>query len=138
MRKKSVKKPLSGRPPGELELSILKALWKAEELTGKEVWQEVKKERRVALTTVLTVLERLVNKGLIEKRKAEGLFIYRALISADEFTRGVSERLIRDYMDVAGTSLVAGFVDALESADPEFIERLYSFIEKKKKERKKR
>ena len=138
MRKKSAKKPLWGRPPGELELSILKALWKAGELTGKEVWQKVKKERRVALTTVLTVLERLVNKGLIEKRKAEGLFIYRALIGAEEFTRGVSERLIRDYMDVAGTSLVTGFVDALESADPEFIERLSSFIEKKKKERKKR
>ncbi len=136
MKKKSVKKPLSGRPLGELELSILKALWKTEELTGKEVWQEVKRVRRVALTTVLTVLERLVSKGLIEKRKAEGLFVYRALIGAEEFTRGVSERLIKDYMDVAGTSLVAGFVDALESADPEFIERLASFIEEKKKEKK--
>lgn len=122
------------RPLGDLEIEIMKVLWQKEEATGKEVWEDVKTTRKAALTTVLTVIERLLKKGLIGKSKFEGPFVYRPLLRKEDFTRDVSGKLLRDYMEISSTSLIASFVDTLAEIDPAGIERLTEFIEKKKKE----
>lgn len=55
------------RERGELENSILKALWSAEEPIGASEIQELIPEPTPAYTTVLTVLDRLVAKGLVSR-----------------------------------------------------------------------
>jgi predicted transcriptional regulator len=71
-----VRRPTRGEPPvpigrsrprGELEAAIMDALWDADEpLTGKDVVARIP-DPRPALTTVLTVLERLGQKGLVTR-----------------------------------------------------------------------
>ena len=129
-----VKDSKKQRPLGELEMEIMKTLWQKEEATGKEVWEKVKNSRNAALTTVLTVIDRLTQKGLISKNKNDGLFLYRPLISREEFTKVSSEKLLKDYLEISSSSLMASFVDALAEMEPDGIERLSEFIEKKKKE----
>ncbi len=126
---------ISSRPLGELELEVMKVLWKMGEATGKEVWKGVRGARQVAITTVLTVMERLMQKGLIEKTRTAGPFVYRPLLSSEEFTEEVSRKILRDYMAVSSTSLITAFLDILEDTDPEAMERLYRFIEEKRKEK---
>ena len=129
-----VKDSKKQRPLGELEMEIMKTLWQKEEATGKEVWEKVKNSRNAALTTVLTVIDRLTQKGLIGKNKHDGLFLYRPLISREEFTKVSSEKLLKDYLEISSSSLMASFVDALAEMEPGGIERLSEFIEKKKRE----
>ncbi|HHL39234.1 MAG TPA: BlaI/MecI/CopY family transcriptional regulator [Deltaproteobacteria bacterium] len=123
------------RPLGELEFEIMKVLWERGEATGREVWTAVKASRKAALTTVLTVIERLSNKGLVEKVRTGGPFVYRPLLTGEEFTRKASAGMLRDYMEVSSASLIASFLDALSETDPEGMERLAELIRKKKKER---
>lgn len=122
------------RPLGDLEMEIMKVLWQREETTGKLVWELVNSSRKAALTTVLTVMERLTQKGLISKNKNNGLFVYRPLLSKEEFTKASSEKLLKDYLEISSSSLMASFVDALAEMEPDGIERLSEFIEKKKRE----
>ncbi len=133
MKRTQSKKEKQRRPLGDLELEIMKVLWEKGEATGREVWEGVRTSRKAALTTVLTVMERLSNKGLIEKVKRHGPFVYRPLLSKDEFTREVSAKMLRDYIKVSSTSVIASFVDALAETDPGAIEQLSEFIEKKKR-----
>ncbi len=110
------------------------ALWDKCEATGKEVWEEVKSSRKVALTTVLTVMDRLARKGLVAKSKEDGLLVYRPSITREDYTKQVAGKMLKDYMDLSSVSLIASFVDTLEEMEPKQLDKLAKYIEKKKKE----
>lgn len=111
----------------------MKVLWRMGEATGKEVWVEIKTLRKAALTTVLTVIDRLSRKGLVSKCKGESLLIYRPLIAKEEYTKETAGKMLKDYMSLSNSALVASFVDALDELQDGELEKLSALIEKKKK-----
>ncbi len=119
---------------GELELMVMKALWGRDSATGKEVWVEIKTSRKAALTTVLTVLDRLFRKGLVSKSKDDSLLVYRPLITKEEYTKETAGKMLKSYMSLSSSSLLASFVDALDDLHDGELENLLALIEKKKKE----
>ncbi|VAX20703.1 hypothetical protein MNBD_NITROSPINAE01-1324 [hydrothermal vent metagenome] len=122
------------RPLGELEMEVMKAIWNKGEATGKEVWQEIKETRKSALTTVLTVMDRLSQKGFLGKSKVDGLLVYTPAITREHYTKQVAGKMLKDYMDLSSSSLIASFVDTLDELDPLQLKNLALLIEKKKKE----
>ncbi|WP_144764522.1 BlaI/MecI/CopY family transcriptional regulator [Curtobacterium sp. 9128] len=75
------------RPRGHLEQAVLDALWSADAgLTARQVL-DVFPEPRPALTTVLTVLDRLGRKGAVERQQhADAPLTFRATNSREEQT----------------------------------------------------
>src|SRR4030095_9578911 len=65
--------------PPPLELQCLKALWVLGEGNVREVREYLLAERNLAYTTVMTVLDRLVRRGGVQRRKAGRSFIYSPL-----------------------------------------------------------
>lgn len=74
------------RQQGELESLVLEALWDAgRPLTSNEVLESVSSEGALALTTVLTVLSRLIDKDLVERVPAEGRgFLFSTTTTREE------------------------------------------------------
>lgn len=122
-----------GRVLGDLEKSVMDVLWERGEVTGREVFEDVGRERPLAFTTVLTVMDRLLKKGLIKRTKREGVFVYTASMSKDDFVRQVSQEVLQGILDISASSAAASFVDILYKTSPEEIERLSKLIENKKK-----
>ena len=61
------------RLQGELESLILDALWSADAtLTSQQILEIVSPQDELALTTILTVLSRLVDKELVTRKQGEG------------------------------------------------------------------
>ena len=95
--------------PPPLELQCLKALWELGEANVKDVRRVLTGNRKLAYTTVMTVLDRLVKKGGVERKKIGRSFIYVPLLSrealrklavkdvVDSFFEGSYEDLI-DYL----------------------------------------
>jgi len=119
---------------GSLEQEIMDTLWSHKGMSGRAVHEFIHQTRPVALTTVLTVMERLRKKGLLKKAKHGGVFIYEAKKTKDEFARSLSNRLFKDVLDISTGSATACFVDALAEVDPEELNMLDMLIKKKKKE----
>jgi len=119
---------------GSLEQEIMDTLWSRGGMSGRAVHEHIHESRPVAITTVLTVMERLRKKGLLKKAKDKGVFIYEAAKTRDEFARGISNRLFKDVLDISTGSATASFVDALAEVDPDELKRLDMLIKKKKKE----
>jgi predicted transcriptional regulator len=70
-----------GRNQGELESAILDVLWAARDsglsqLTSQEVAERVAPGGQLAITTVLTVLSRLVDKGLVTRTPGSGRSLF--------------------------------------------------------------
>jgi BlaI family penicillinase repressor len=70
------------KPPSTLttqELSIMKVIWRLESATVREVYEALRENRRVAYTTVMTMMNILEAKGYLkkEKEKEDRAFRYR-------------------------------------------------------------
>ena len=62
-----------GRQQGELESLILNVLWGSKvALTSNEILEKVNQNNNLALTTILTVLSRLEDKGLVNRKHGDG------------------------------------------------------------------
>jgi BlaI family transcriptional regulator, penicillinase repressor len=66
------------------EYDIMRVLWKQGERSVREVHEILKEPQGWALTTVRTMMDRMVRKGLLGKTDSHGVFIYRPLISRPE------------------------------------------------------
>jgi predicted transcriptional regulator len=67
-----------------LELDCMNALWPSGEATVREIQQALRATRPRAYTTIMTILDRLAQKGVVERRKAGRAWVYRANLSTDE------------------------------------------------------
>jgi len=84
-------------PP--LELLCLKALWSLQEGNVKDVRQIVAQARPLAYTTIMTVLDRLVRKGKITRRKVGRAFVYSPEASRDSMRRAAIRELLDGFFD---------------------------------------
>ncbi|HHD11527.1 MAG TPA: hypothetical protein ENK42_03720 [Deltaproteobacteria bacterium] len=123
-----------GEALGPLEGVIMEVLWKKGGLTGREVYKEVLRAKKVAYTTVLTVLERLVNKGLVKKEKGEEGYIFSALYSKGEFEGFVAREVLKGVLELSQSTAIVNFVDLLAEEDPKELERLKRLVEEKSRE----
>lgn len=116
---------------GELEAEVMKTLWnKNEGVTGRQIYENMKRKRNLAYTTVLTVIDRLVNKGLIKKQKNnEDTYIFSQAISGEEFKTEITKAVVEGLMDFAGKGAVAAFMSEIGKSSPETIAELEKLIQ---------
>ncbi|MGH9013223.1 MAG: BlaI/MecI/CopY family transcriptional regulator [Acidimicrobiia bacterium] len=71
---------------GELEAKVMDVLWAAEDdwLTPADVHRALSRRRPLAYTTVMTVLVRLNEKGVVNRRRDGRAYAYRPVQTRDE------------------------------------------------------
>jgi predicted transcriptional regulator len=92
--------------PPPLELACLKALWSLQEGNVKDVQRIVAQSRPLAYTTIMTVLERLVRKGKLTRRKVGRAFVYRPEASRDAMRRVAIHELLEGFFDGSEAELM--------------------------------
>jgi len=92
--------------PPPLELECLKALWTLGEGNVKDVREILTQSRKLAYTTVMTVLDRLEKRGKVERRKQGRVFVYTPAVSRDTLRRLAVEALVLDFFDGSELALV--------------------------------
>src|SRR5919198_1230869 len=105
-------------PPltGELQLQVMSAIWRLGSATVEQVRSALPPRYRGAYNTIQTVLNRLVERGLLSRRKVGYAFQYRARLSEAEYlSRSISHTLAGASMDArqaALAQLISGLKDA--------------------------
>ncbi len=82
-------------PP--LELKCMKALWALGDGTVHEIRARLLSERSLAYTTVLTLMDRLTRKGIVEREKRGRAHLYRPLVAEDRVRQQALARLVGDF-----------------------------------------
>ena len=92
--------------PPPLELLCLRALWSLGEGNVKAVRQIVAESRPLAYTTIMTVLDRLVRKGMLARRKVGRSFAYAPQATLDAARRAAVRELLDGYFDGSAEELL--------------------------------
>jgi predicted transcriptional regulator len=113
---------------GDAELEVLKALWDAGPGTVRQVLEHLHgRGRRVAYTTVLTVLSRLEQKGYVASDKSGLAYVYRARVSRQKVVGSRLKAMVEQLYDGAAAPLVLHLMES-ERFTPEEIEQLQALI----------
>lgn len=110
---------------GPLEADVLRALWASEGPTSvRDVLERLNEGRSkpYAYTTIMTVLSRLAEKGILSRRRRGRGYVYEAAV------RDPAEIAVRDVLRDFGQTAVAHFVEEAR-ADPELLARLERLLD---------
>jgi len=111
---------------GALQGQVMAILWQRESATVREVLDDLNKQRKrkLAYTTVLTLVSRLWSRGLLEREQEGRGFRYRAAKTRDELLGELSEQLIDRLLDDFGEIAIARLGARLDSLDPSRVAKL--------------
>lgn len=103
---------------GDLEGDVMEVIWKKRRASVREVLLELSKKRAAAYTTVMTVMSRLHDKGLLQRSLTkDGSYIYEPKEPKERFLASASRTLIERVIKECGPVAVAQFMDILEKSD---------------------
>ena len=109
---------------GELEKQIMEAIWGSGAVAIRDVWAALSRERDISFNAVMTVMNRLVEKGLLAREGQKGGYVYSAVYDRSEFLGHVSERVAQGLVEDFGEFAVPQFLKALETASPDLLAKL--------------
>ena len=95
----------------------MRILWGTASASVEEVRKALPSKRRGAYTTVQTVLNRLADRGLVERRKEAKAIQYSARISEPEYVTGSLQRTLEGASEAARVSALANLVEELAPQD---------------------
>lgn len=118
---------------GDLEADIMEALWELDPANVKGVHKKVSEKRKVAITTVATVLDRLYEKGLVtrELKKWRGVYYeYKPAITKRQFENTVVRDVLKGLFETFGDSAMSYLVDRMEINDRKKLEEFKRYLRK--------
>ena len=94
------------------ELEVLKVLWEHGPGTVRDVLENLGQRKKIwAYTTVLTLLQRLREKGHVRAAKRRRAHVFRAAVSRDELVGRRLQDLAKELCDGASTPIVQALVE---------------------------
>jgi predicted transcriptional regulator len=77
------------------ELEIMKVIWERERATVRDVYEALLERRKIAYTTVMTMMKILEQKGYLKKSQEDRAHVYRAA----QPQRQVISAMVRDFVN---------------------------------------
>ncbi len=92
---------------GDLETEIMERLWSLRNgaLSVRDVMNDVRRKRKIAYTTVMTVLDNLHRKGLVRRAKQGRAYSYWPSQSREEYTAALMEEILHSSENQGSTLL---------------------------------
>ncbi len=114
---------------GSLEARVMEVAWKRETVTVQDVCDAL--GTGANYKTVMTVMNRLAEKGLFERKRVSRAFVYSPRVRREEFVHDVSHQIVAGLVSEFGQVAVAQFVDILDELDPAALETLRQAIQER-------
>ena len=99
---------------GDLQLAIMRVLWKQGQATVAEVHGALLDDRGLALTTIATMLSKMEKKGVVAHDRDGRQFIYRACVAENEVQASMLSTLTERLFGGKVTALVSHLLQAHE------------------------
>lgn len=117
---------------GDLEADIMKVVWKLQRVTVREVYEQLRLEKSLAYTTVMTIMGRLAEKGLLAKEPQGNAFVYTPTISEADFAKQVVSEVIDGLLEEFAEPAISHMVDKLGLENTEKLDRLEQIIRERR------
>lgn len=119
---------------GALEREVMAVVWARGEINVREACVHL--DSAVAYTTVMTTMDRLFKKRLLNRRKVGRAFVYSATATRDEMEGAVATELVHGLLQRNGGEpmpILSSLVDAVSDRDRALLDDLERLIREKRR-----
>ncbi len=81
--------------PTDAELEILQCIWALEPVGVRSVYDRISMTKKVGYTTVLKQIQRLTEKGVLEKEDQNGTHLYRSKVDAQQVKMDLASKVLQ-------------------------------------------
>jgi predicted transcriptional regulator len=120
---------------GDLEADVMSIVWERGRTSVQDVKDALEPSRSLAYTTVMTVMSRLAEKGILERQKEGRAYYYTSTASQDKVAGSLLQTLIKRLYDGATGRAIAQLLETDGNVDDTELERLEQLIRSKRGER---
>jgi predicted transcriptional regulator len=122
---------------GTLERDVMDALWARADLSVRDV--QLHLNRPIAYTTVMTTLDRLFKKGLLDRRQVGRAFLYSAALTRADLQAQIAGRVFEGLLrarDAEPMPLLSNLVDSVsaQAGGEELLEKLEALVRDKRRQ----
>ena len=119
---------------GSLELRVLEALWRRESSASvRDVHADFP---NAAYTTLMTTMERLHRKGILNRERVGRAFVYDVRFSREELETATAARALGPLLKGdSARPILSYFVEAVSREDSQLLDELEELIQAKRRER---
>lgn len=118
---------------GSLESQLMERIWDRGEISVRDLHLEF--APRLAYTTVMTTLDRLYKKGLLNRRKVGKAFYYTAALSEKDYQERLTQHLFGMVLHdgLNNNAVLSCFVDAVSETDKQMLDQLDQLVKAKRR-----
>ena len=102
---------------GPLEADVMDRLWRRRSATVRDIVEDLGRSRELAYTTVMTIMVRLHDKGLLERVRDGKTYVYRPAFTREQHRARLSRDLARGLVAEFGDAALAAFSAELDTVD---------------------
>jgi len=95
----------------EAEWAIIRAVWENEPCAAPAVQEQLEKQKKWTYSTVKTLMDRMVTKGLLKTERMRNLILYRSAITKLQAQKGEVMRTIKRAFNGALTPMMQFMLD---------------------------
>ena len=118
----------------EQELEIMKVVWATGQATVRDVYEALLAKRKIAYTTVMTMMRVLEDKGHLKKETGEKAFVYRPAEAKQRVLGGMVTEFLHRVFDGSAKPLLMHLVES-ESLSREELAEIGAMARTKKAKR---
>lgn len=125
------KKRVTGKVLGELESEIMEIVWGQKgSISVKDVTEILSKKRQIAYTTAMTIMARLVDKGVLIRRIKGPSYQYKPKITRGRFVAKAVHGIFSLAVSTLGEEALAYFVKEIQKVNPKKRQQLLEILGK--------
>ncbi len=121
----------------EAEWAIIQVVWEHQPCAAPTVQEELAERKQWTYSTVKTLMDRMVGKGLLTTERIRNLILYRSAVSRTDAQQGELMRTVKRAFGGAFTPMMQFMLES-DALSPEEIGELQAMIRKKRRREKTR
>lgn len=101
------------------EQEVMTIVWGQKKSSVHDILIKISKKKKIAYTTVATILQRLENKGLVSKKMDAKICIYSPKISKENYSKGLASKFIKRFVQSFGNIAMTSFAESIDELPQE-------------------
>lgn len=116
---------------GPLEQEIMNSVWKNKSSTARDIFQDLSKNKKIAYNTIQTIMTRLVDKGVLERKLEGKTHIYTSKDKKKNVIQKIVNQSMNSFVSQFGDEALLAFVDGIDKLSEETRKKMIDSLQKK-------
>jgi predicted transcriptional regulator len=113
-----------------LEQEAMNIVWQLKECSIRDVMERINQDKKLAYTTVATLLQRLVEKGFVHKNTETSVLSYTPTLTKERYSTTMAKSFVHTFLSSFGETAIVSFADSIDTLPKDKKDYLLKLLEK--------